>query len=89
MRVTDQNKKAWAKAVSKAWADDDYKARLLADPSAMLTAEGATIPEGITVRVVEPGENEACLVLPPKPEDIDLVEADDERLAAFCMWRIF
>jgi hypothetical protein len=84
---TDQNK-IWAKIVAKAWADEDYKRRLLDDPAEVLKAEGLDIPEGWEVKVLESTEKQALLVLPPKPEGC--VEEGEERLAAdIGIWRCY
>ena len=49
----EANKKLWAKIVAKAWCDDAFKAELLNNPEQVLKAEGAEIPEGVRVHVVE------------------------------------
>ena len=50
--------------VAKAWSDPEFKARLLAEPEATLRTEGATVPAGMTVRILEPSEAHAFLGLP-------------------------
>ncbi len=78
--MQDQQKQ-WAKIVAKTWMDDNYKARLLADPAAVLAEEGARIQA--KVRVVEAGVDETVLVLPSKPMDPqDDHGKVEERLAA-------
>jgi hypothetical protein len=59
-----------AEVWAKAWADEGYKARLLADPAAVLTAEGIAPPPGVTLRVVEDTATIRTLVLPAKPADL-------------------
>ena len=49
----EANKKLWAKIVAKAWCDESFKAELLSNPEQVLKAEGAEIPEGVHVHVVE------------------------------------
>ena len=62
--------------LSKAAADSDFRARLLADPKAAISAEtGQTIPDGFDVAVHEDSAATAHLVLPPSP---DLTEAELE-----------
>ncbi len=56
--------------VAKAWEDESFKRRLLADPKAALQAEGLTFPEGAEVRVVEPTDQRFYFPLPPKPEGL-------------------
>jgi Nitrile hydratase, alpha chain len=48
----------------KAWQDPDYKARLLADPKAVLITEGFQIPDTATVKVLENDAEHLYLVIP-------------------------
>jgi hypothetical protein len=81
--MADQNEQAkqWAKVVAKAWADEVYKNRLMADPASVLEEEGVEMPEGVELNVVEATDKQAWMVLPPKPDDRKIEEAR-ERLAA-------
>jgi hypothetical protein len=65
--------------VAKAWADDDFKSRLLSDPADTLRSEGWEFPAGATVSVVEAAASpeQITLVLPEKP-----AELSDEQLDA-------
>ena len=45
--------KQWGQIVAKAWADADFKARLVADPQAVLREHGIEPEPGIELRVVE------------------------------------
>ncbi|HVA33693.1 MAG TPA: NHLP leader peptide family RiPP precursor [Candidatus Baltobacteraceae bacterium] len=54
--------------IAKAWADEDFKRRLLANPVETLRAEGAAIPDGTSVNVVENTESSVTLVLPRRPQ---------------------
>ncbi|WP_156921496.1 NHLP leader peptide family RiPP precursor [Desulfovibrio inopinatus] len=82
MSEMNEQQKQWSRIVAKSWADEEFKQRLLADPSAVLAEEGVSFPAGTTVSVFEAKENEAVLVVPAKPTDTDLAEVNDERLAA-------
>ncbi len=53
--------------VAKAWADDWFKKRFLADPESIFREHGIEVPAGIHVRVVEDTPTERHVVLPPKP----------------------
>jgi len=53
--------------VAKAWADDGFKAALLADAPRALAGEGVALPEGLTLRVVENTATDVTFVLPPRP----------------------
>jgi hypothetical protein len=86
MAAQNEQQKVWAKIVAKAWADEDYKLRLLADPAAVLKAEGVKVPEGVAFKCVEATETQAWLVLPPKPKDVGGASEGEERLAAFMNW---
>ncbi len=52
--------------ISKAWADEAFKQRLLADAATVLTEEGIAIPQGMTVKAVENTDTIFHLVIPPK-----------------------
>ncbi|MEC4593962.1 MULTISPECIES: NHLP leader peptide family RiPP precursor [Nitrospirillum] len=68
--TNEENLKITGKIIAKAWADEGYKARLLANPAAVLTAEGVDLPAGITFRVVEDTAAVQTLVLPARPADL-------------------
>ena len=58
--------------LSRAAADGDFRARLIADPRAVISDEtGVAIPEGFDVAVHEDSATTAHLVLPPSPELTD------------------
>ena len=44
-----EKSKVLARVISKAWADTQYKQRLIDDPVAVLKEEGVTVPDGVTV----------------------------------------
>ena len=65
--------------LSKAAADGDFRAHLIADPNAAISAEiGQTIPDGFDVAVHEESATTAHLVLPASPA---LTEAELEAVA--------
>ncbi|MFV3127226.1 NHLP leader peptide family RiPP precursor [Niveispirillum sp. KHB5.9] len=85
--MNEANDKAASKIIAKAWADDGFKARLLADPAAVLKAEGLEIPAGIAVRVVEETSTTRTLVLPARPTDLsddELDSVDGGGVACWC-----
>ena len=71
----DEQAKAYGRVVAKAWSDAAFKQRLLADPSAVLKAEGVAVPEGVELRLVENTDKVVHLTLPAKP-----AELSDEQL---------
>ena len=65
-----------ARILSRAGEDGDFRARLVADPSAAVADEtGVIIPDGFELVVHEDSATTAHLVLPPSPE---LTEAELE-----------
>jgi hypothetical protein len=71
--------KRWGQLVARAWGDDVFRGRLLAEPALVLREEGIAVPAGVAVRVVENGvaaapEEGPCFWLPPSPADEDLIE---------------
>lgn len=73
--------KIWARIVAKAWADESYKQRLLADPKGVMAEEGLLVPDNVVLKMIEAADKQAWVVLPPKPrgEENTAIEA---RLAA-------
>jgi hypothetical protein len=60
----------WAEVVGLAWADDDFRQRLLNDPEREMAAMGIEL-EGVgAIRVVEETQGETVLVVPRKPAHI-------------------
>ncbi len=58
-----------AHVAMKAAEDDDFRARLIADPRATVEEEvGLRFPDGYRIHVHEESATEAHVVLPPKPE---------------------
>ena len=68
--------KQYGQVVARAWADDAFKQRLLAEPAAVLQAEGIAVPQGVEIRAVENTDKVFYFMLPPKPG----VELSDEQL---------
>ncbi len=81
---TPDLRKTWARVVAKAWADEEYKRRLLADPAAVAREEGVPVPAGLTLKVVEDAPGTRTLVLPPQPAELGtVVEAEERRAAGY------
>ena len=81
----EANKKLWAKIVAKAWRDEAFKAELLNNPEQVLKAEGAEIPEGVRVHVVEEQKpstaEDVYLYLPPINQMISVQEEEMKKAA--------
>ena len=73
MNQNEQNKKL-AQLIAKAWADDNFKKKLLSDPAAVLKAEGVELPAGMGIQAVEDTQTVHHLVIPAKPTEL----SDDE-----------
>ena len=84
----EANKKLWAKIVAKAWCDEAYKAELLSNPEQVLKAEGAEIPEGMHVHVVEEQKpstaEDIYLYLPPINQTINVQKEEMKKAAGNC-----
>jgi hypothetical protein len=72
--------------IAKAWGDEAFRARLLADPAAILREEGVDLPVGALVRVLEDTAGTRTLVLPMPPTDLgeDELEGAAGMLSALC-----
>ena len=72
------DEKHWDKPselVAKAWTDEAFKKRLMANPAEVLREEGfPTPPAGVQIRVVENTDTTRYLVLPSRPKSTDLQE---------------
>jgi hypothetical protein len=77
MMTSEDASKAFAKLVARTWADEDFKAKLIADPAAVLAAEGIELPTGMKVNVIENSDSEFTMVLPPKPSDLEDVDLEN------------
>jgi hypothetical protein len=73
----------WSQIVGRAWADDDFKQRLLAEPAVVLEEYDLAQPAGLRVEVHEepagapPSTDDVLrLVLPAKPSEEELSEED-------------
>lgn len=62
--------------MARAWSDEAFKQRLLADPAAVLAEQGIAVPPGVEVRMHENTATVFHLTLPPAPSD----ELSDEQL---------
>jgi hypothetical protein len=71
----------WGQIVGRAWADEDFKQRLLASPALALAEYDLALPADLRIEVLEdppwvPESNDEVLylVLPVKPSDEELSE---------------
>jgi hypothetical protein len=84
--MTDQQasdrSRQWGQIVARAWGDEGFKKRLLADPEPVLRESGVAMRPGQQVQVLEDTEHVLHLTLPQKPNSEELPEAALERVAA-------
>lgn len=71
----------WSQIVAKAWADETFKKRLLADPAGVLMGHGMIVPAGVEVRVVENTDQVRYLTLPVRPTGETGGALNEEELA--------
>jgi len=70
-----------AQIIAKCWADPAFKAKLRADPAAVLQAEGLAVPAGLRLRVVEDTPQCVHWVLPARPRELSDDELDQVAVA--------
>jgi hypothetical protein len=63
----EQFQKEWGKVVAKAWSDEAFKKRLLADPKTVLKENGVEIHAEVAVKVIEDSAKVVHLILPERP----------------------
>ncbi len=78
----EEQDKRYGQLIAKAWADEEFKARLKADPKAAMAEVGMDLAEGVEIEVVESTLEKIYLVIPPKPEPVgELSDEDLEKVA--------
>ena len=81
----EEQAKKMRQIIAKAWMDEGFKQRLLADPAAALKQEGLDIPEGLRIKVVENTDKLVHFVLPAKPSSHELSDEQLDKVAGgFC-----
>ena len=61
--------------LDKAATDSRFRAELLADPKAAIERElNLTVPDGITIRVLEDDPKQFNIVLPLPPQELDMTD---------------
>ena len=58
-------------AISRAWTDEVYRERLVADPTSAFAEMQVTFPPGVTVTVHEFDPDDRHYFLPPRPAAVD------------------
>ena len=75
-------KNVLAQLIAECWKDEALKARLMADPKAVLKEHGLDVPVGIDVKVVENADDCVHITLPAPPAASDELSDDDLDKAA-------
>ena len=70
---------AWGKVVAKAWSEELFKRRFLADPKTVLKEHGIEVPGEVTIKVMEDSGTTVHLVLPARPGELS--DAELEKVA--------
>lgn len=70
------------KITAKAWADETFRKAFLADPKAVFEQRLRTkLPAGLSVKAFAEDENHLHFVIPAKPTNAELSEADLDKVA--------
>jgi hypothetical protein len=64
------NEEIWKKMIEKAWVDDAFREKLIANPNKVLKEEGLHIPENVKYKIIQDKGNERNLVLPKPPQKL-------------------
>jgi hypothetical protein len=67
----EERTKKMQKVIAKAWADEEFKRKLIAQPAETLREEGLDAPPEVELRVVESTDKVVYIVLPPNPSSTD------------------
>ena len=67
----------WPEMVGMAWADEDFRQSLLADPDRAIKALGIDTTGAGRIRVIEEAEGETVLVVPRRPEHLAAISAEE------------
>ena len=59
--------KKMGQIIAKAWNDESFKKRLLADATTVIKEEGVDVPAGFKVRAVENTDKLIHVIIPVKP----------------------
>jgi len=74
----EQVQQAAQQLIARCWAEPEFKARLLADATGTLKAEGYPVPDGHVIQALESSANQSYFVIPPAPSNDLSDESLDE-----------
>lgn len=72
--------------VARCWSDDEFKARFIKDPKAVLTEYEVAVPEGIEIEVVANTEEKHYFLLPDAPQSGEMSDSDLSQVNGACCW---
>ena len=75
-KMQEEQGKKMSQLIAKCWADEGFKQKLLADPAAMLKAEGVELPAGRSIKALADDATVFHLVIPTKPTDLSDEDLD-------------
>ena len=84
-RQEEEQAKLYGRVVARAWQDEAFKGRLLAEPREALAEMGVEVPAGHEVRAVEDTEWVRHLVIPPSSGE-ELSEEQLDQVAGGEQW---
>ncbi|MDC0429320.1 NHLP leader peptide family RiPP precursor [Phycisphaerales bacterium] len=79
--MTEQ-KNQLATLFAACWKDEALKARLMADPKAVLAEHGMDVPDGMDVKVVENADNCVHITMPAPPSGSNKLSDEEVSNAA-------
>ena len=82
----DENRRILQGLIFRAWTDETFKQKLLADPMKVLAEEGGHLPPGMEFKPLENSEKVFHLVLPTRPTHLS--DLDLDKIAAGS-WDVF
>ncbi|MDP6561070.1 MAG: nitrile hydratase subunit alpha [Candidatus Binatia bacterium] len=65
--MAEEQSNPYGQLIAKAWTDQEFKARLKADPKATMKEVGMDVPEGVDIEVVETHRRRPIWSYPPNP----------------------
>jgi hypothetical protein len=84
-KMADAESKIAARIVAKAWASDEFKKQLLANPAEVLAAEGLKVAPDVQVISIASSPVVTHFLLPEKPSDLNVdALADADMAKAIC-----
>jgi hypothetical protein len=77
-KMMEEQAKKMGQLTAEAWADENFKKKLLSDPAAMLKAEGVKIalPDGGTLKAVENTDEVFHIIIPARPAELSNEDLD-------------